>query len=211
MATMPENFARGSEVKSLTFGSPTESTTRLAGQLQKDRTAELLTLSGALKVSQEENAVLREKCDRRSATFNTLRVRYERLRFFTVVTLIAVAVLVGLKFLCVPGQCRSTPAIPGLESSLWHQALYGIAGFEVQRPWQLALPTVRCHLFEASVILEDSHALAVQSCFQSIKAFEECDLDVRPYLAHMSIATEQPYAASSRNDLAANFIFDGRI
>ena len=142
------------EVKSLTFGSPTESTTRLAGQLQKDRTAELLTLSGALKVSQEENAVLREKCDRRSATFNTLRVRYERLRFFTVVTLIAVAVLVGLKFLCVPGQCRSTPAIPGLESSLWHQALYGIAGFEVQRPWQLALPTVRCHLFEASVILD---------------------------------------------------------
>ena len=61
------------EIKAFTFGEPTEATTRLAGQIQRDRAAKLITLSEALAVSQAENAALREECDRWSATFDALR------------------------------------------------------------------------------------------------------------------------------------------
>ena len=87
------------EVKAFTFGSPQESTTRLAGQLQKNRAAELFTLSEALKVSQAENAALREECDRWSATFDALRKRCARLNFFAVVALIVsiAAIILGME------------------------------------------------------------------------------------------------------------------
>jgi len=87
------------EIKAFTFGEPTEATTRLAGQIQRDRAAKLITLSEALAVSQAENAALREECDRWSATFDALRKRCARLNFFAVVALIVsiAAIILGME------------------------------------------------------------------------------------------------------------------